>query len=102
MKERAGNCEDRKLYHDRPLCALPQQTGSHCQGWMPGWQYLALTVDCGAAETVIPHMLVQDQAKQETDASRTRSGLNFASATGDHIPNCRSGHKKGVGGVKRL
>ena len=28
MKERAGNCEHRKLYHDLPLCALPQQTGS--------------------------------------------------------------------------
>ena len=85
MKERAGNCEHRKLYHDRPLCALPQQTGSHWQGWMPGWQYLALTVDPVVAETVIPHMLVQDHAIQETDASR--SGLNYASATGDSIPN---------------
>ena len=85
MKERAGNCEHRKLYHDRPLCALPQQTGSQWQGWMLGWQYLALTVDSGAPETVIPHMLVQDHAIQETDASR--SGLNCASATGDPIPN---------------
>ena len=42
MKERAGNCEHRKLYHDRPVCALPQQTGSQWQGWMLGWQYLAL------------------------------------------------------------
>ena len=84
MKERAGNCEHRKLYHDRPLCALPQQTGSQWQGWMPGWQYLALTVDSGAAETVIPHMLVQDHAIHETDASR--NGLNYASATGDPIP----------------
>ena len=67
MKERAGN---RKLYHGWPLCALPQQTGSQWQGWMPGWQYLALTVDSGVAETVIPHMLVQDHAIQETDASR--------------------------------
>ena len=47
---------------------------------MPGWQYLALTVDSGAAETVIPHMLVQDHAIQETDASR--NGLNYASVTG--------------------
>ena len=39
----------------------------------------------GAAEIVIPHMLVQDDATQETDASR--SGLNYASATGDSIPN---------------
>ena len=93
MKERAGNCEHRKLYHDRPLCALPQQTGSQWQGWMLGWQYLALTVDSGAAETVIPHMLVQDHAIQETDASR--NGLNYASATGDpsrtsRNRNCRS------------
>ena len=85
MKERAGNCEHRKQYHDRPLCALPQQTGSQWQGWMLGWQYLALTVDSGAADTVIPHMLVQDHAIQETDASR--NGLNYASATGDPIPN---------------
>ena len=85
MKERAGNCEHRKLYHDRPLCALPQQW----QGWMLGWQYLALTVDSGAAETVIPHVLVQDHATQETDASR--NGLNYASATGDSIPNLDPG-----------
>ena len=32
MKERAGDCEHRKLYHDRPPCALPQQTGSQWQG----------------------------------------------------------------------
>ena len=52
---------------------------------MLGWQYLALTVDSGAAETVIPHMLVQDHAIQETDGSR--NGLNYAPATGDSIPN---------------
>ena len=45
MKERADNCEHRKLYRDPPLCALPQQTGSHWQDWMLGWQYPALTVD---------------------------------------------------------
>ena len=27
MKERAGNCEHRQLYHDPRLCAVPQQTG---------------------------------------------------------------------------
>ena len=85
MKERAGNYEHRKLYHDQPLCALPQPTGSQWQGWMLGWQYLALTVDTGAAETVIPHTLVQDHAIQETDASS--NGLNYESATGDPIPN---------------
>ena len=52
---------------------------------MPGWQYLALTVDSGAAETVIPHMLVGSHPINETQASR--SGLNYASATGDPIPN---------------
>ena len=46
---------------------------------MPGWQYHSLTVDSGAAETVIPHKLVQDHETQETDASR--SGWNYASAT---------------------
>ena len=44
-----------------------------------------MIVDFGAAETVIPHVLVQDHAIQETDASR--NGLNYASATGDPIPN---------------
>ena len=37
-----------------------------------------------AAETVIPHMLVPNHAMQETDASR--SGLNYASTTGDPHP----------------
>ena len=73
MKETAGNCEHRKLH-----CALPQQTCSHWQGWMPAWQYLA-------AETVIPDTLVQNHAIQEMDASR--SSLNYASAAGDPIPN---------------
>ena len=44
-----------------------------------------LTVDSGAAETVIPHMLVGSHPIVETDASR--SGLNYASATGDPILN---------------
>ena len=72
MKERAGNYEHRQLYHDRPLCALPQQTDSR--------QSLAGLV---AWMAVSPHMLVQDHAIQETDASP--SGLNCASATGDPI-----------------
>ena len=43
------------------------------------------TVIDSATETGIPHMLVQDHAIQETDASC--SGLIYASATGDPIPN---------------
>ena len=84
MKERADNCEHRKLYHDRPLCALPQQTGSHWQDWMLGWQYPALTVDL-----VRPKLSFRicwcKTMRYKTDASR--SGLNYASATGDPIPN---------------
>lgn len=73
------------LHHDRPICAVPQQAEEPWKSWCPGWQYLSLTVDSGAAETVIPHMLVQDHPIHETQASR--SGLNYASATGDPIPN---------------
>ena len=54
-------------------------------GLMPGWQYFSPTVDSGAAETVVPHALVQDHAMHETGASR--SGLNYASGTGDPVPN---------------
>ena len=73
------------LHHDRPICAVPQQVEEPWKSWCPGWQYLSLTVDSGAAETVIPHMLAQDHPIHETQASR--SGLNYASATGDPIPN---------------
>ena len=83
--ERSKNDERVKLHHDRPICAVPQQTDEPWKEWYPGWQYLSLTVDSGAAETVIPHMLVQDHPIRETNASR--SGLNYASATGDPIPN---------------
>ena len=76
--------DQQRLYNDRPLCAVPQ-TSEPWKNWMPGWQYLSLTVDSGAAETVIPHMLVKSHPIQETQASR--SGMNYASATGDPIPN---------------
>ena len=42
-------------------------------------------MDSGAAETVIPYMAVPGHPIYETDASR--NGLNYASATGDPIPN---------------
>ena len=89
--ERARNEKEQAvmLHHDRPLCAVPQQEEPWAECF-PGWQYLALTVDSGAAETVIPHMLVQDYPIYETEASRR--GMNYASATGDPIPNL--GEKK--------
>ena len=46
MKERAGNCEHRKLYHDRPLCALPQQTGRQSVARLDAWMAVSRT-DCG-------------------------------------------------------
>ena len=53
--------------------------------WYGEWQKIAVAVDSGAAETVIPHQLVKHHPIRETEASR--SGLNYASATGDPIPN---------------
>ena len=50
-----------------------------------GWQLLSMAVDSGAAETVIPHTLVTGHPIRETDASRR--GVNYASATGQPIPN---------------
>ena len=50
-----------------------------------GWQLLSIIIDSGAAETVIPHKLIQGYKIQETKDSR--EGLCYASATGDPIPN---------------
>ena len=50
-----------------------------------GWQKITMAVDSGAAETVIPHTLVMGHPIVETQASR--SGVNYASATGQPIPN---------------
>ena len=44
-----------------------------------------MVIDSGAAETVIPHSLVEQYPVRETEASR--NGLNYASATGDPIPH---------------
>ena len=49
------------------------------------WVMISVAVDSGAAETVIPHTLVKEHEIVETEASK--SGLNYASATGDPIPN---------------
>ena len=82
-QDRASVCDNMRLHNVRPICAVPKQSGGDT--WWPEWQYMSLTVDSGAAETVIPHMLVQSHPINETAASR--SGLNYASATGDPIPN---------------
>ena len=49
------------------------------------WQLLSVAVDSGAAETVIPYSLIKGYPVKETEASK--SGLNYASATGEPIPN---------------
>ena len=49
------------------------------------WKHLSLVVDSGAAETVIPHDLVADHEIVDTNASK--SGMCYASATGQPIPN---------------
>mgnify|MGYP001146710354 FL=1 len=69
------------LFNDRPINVMPSISSVN-EG---EWQFLSLAVDSGAAETVIPHLMVQSHPIRETDASR--SGLNYVSATGDPIPN---------------
>ncbi len=71
------------LHHDRPINALPQAMAPAQRDGR--WQLLSVAVDSGAAETVIPHKLVTSHPIHETDASR--AGVNYASATGDPIPN---------------
>ena len=90
--------ECRVCFADKPTKMMPecsaakdmQRAGDRRQHEMignltGGWQYLSLTVDSGAAETVIPHDLVTDHRICDTEASR--SGLCYASATGQPIPN---------------
>ena len=70
------------LCHDRPINALPlKQAKTDAKEW----QVLSLAVDSGAAESVIPHLLINDQPIRETESSS--SGLNYISASGDPIPN---------------
>ena len=42
-------------------------------------------MDSGAAESVVPQLLINEHPIRETEASP--SGLNYISATGDPIPN---------------
>ena len=49
------------------------------------WQVLSLAVDSGAAESVIPHLLITEHPIRETEAYIR--GLNNISATGDLLPN---------------
>ena len=49
------------------------------------WQVLSLAVDSGAAESVIPHLLITEHPIRETEAYLR--GLNNISATGDLLPN---------------
>ena len=77
------------LCGEKPINATPTgeiaSVNSSEAEWYGDWQKIAVAVDSGAAETVIPHQLVKQHPICETEASR--SGLNYASATGDPIPN---------------
>ena len=66
---------------DRPINALKDDG----KVFEMGWQKVSMAVDSGAAETVIPHTLVAGHPIFETEASR--KGINYASATGQPIPN---------------
>ena len=69
---------------NRPINAM--QSGNNASSPPPGgWQKIELAVDSGAAETVMPHDLVLDHDIMETHASR--SGMCYASATDEPIPN---------------
>ena len=67
---------------------LKQMMGIHHVGEQHYGQPLrkiSLAIECGAAETVIPHTLVTDYPIVET--YKSRSGACYASATGEPIPN---------------
>ena len=68
------------LHHDRPVNEV--RSDKIFEG---GWQKVSMAVDSGAAETVIPYSLVTGYPIFESDASR--AGVNYASATGQPIPN---------------
>ena len=69
-----------RLHGERPVKQLAQASTID-----QGWQVLSIAVDSGAAETVVPYKLIRNHPIHETEASR--SGLNYASAIGDPIPN---------------
>ena len=82
------------LVTERPM----PNGGAYCSCWAfdgceinevgmtpSGWQVLSVAIDSGAAETVIPHRLVGQHPVRATESSR--SGMCYASATGQPIPN---------------
>ena len=70
------------LCHDRPINALLlKQVKTDAKEW----QVLSLAVDSRAAESVTPHLLINEHPIRETEASS--SGLNYMSGIGDPIPN---------------
>ena len=77
-----NNVTGRTLILDKPINALPSNPNGKFDD---GWRRLSVAVDSGVAETVIPYDEVKEYPVMATDASR--SGLNYASATGDPIPN---------------
>ena len=94
--EAGGGSYAKELVTDKPLLATT--AGYDGAGWtvggysvnaagktQDGWQLLSMAIDSGAAETVIPHRLVNQHPLKETDASR--GGLCYSSATGQPIPN---------------
>ena len=54
-------------------------------GAWEAWQNIAIVIDSGAAETVIPHTSVVDHPIKETQASK--AGVCYSSATDEPIPN---------------
>ena len=76
------NIPHRPLTTEKPINAVPTSSNGKFD---ERWRRLSVAVDSGAAETVIPYSEVSDYPVMPTEASR--SGLNYASATGDPIPN---------------
>ena len=86
-KEKTGDGKPMTLCNEGPLCDINSYANNsvHAQYGPNNWQRVSMAVDSGAAETVIPYKLVRSYPIRETEASR--AGLNYASATGDPIPN---------------
>ena len=75
-----GQAPVRLLVDDKPINNVNES-----QLRYGGWQLLSIAIDSGAAETVIPHKLVGQHPIGATRDSL--SGLCYASATGQPIPN---------------
>jgi hypothetical protein len=72
----------RQVEQQRPINAMPQQGEAKTAG---EWMLLSIAIDSGASETVIPHTMVKSHPILETEVSKP--GMNYASATGEPIPN---------------